>query len=267
MREWIGSGAEQVVYGFPQHTAFKDIVIKEAKMRLPWRAALLSRLLVGSGELSNLLTWREVGIVKRMDNVAIVDILGGYALPAFYIHGYASDGHGMPTNYCVQERIKGKSLLEVTRERPHLILQNSEVRSSLLKIAWGSKLVTIQLGAPPDFHGGRNIMLTVDNRVVLIDTGFPSFLARVASSVDLPLLVRYYCVAIIEYYLKYIIHLEHILSPTLREERALAERFRVSTHDFQSAMLNITRMRHELQNRIKLGRFIACADSLLRFSE
>src|SRR6266851_4749380 len=90
----LGAGAEQIVFGFPLHCSFRDIVIKEARRALPWRGALLSRLLMPDGGLSNLLTWRDIASIKERDNKVILELLGSLVLPSSYVHGCASDRSG-----------------------------------------------------------------------------------------------------------------------------------------------------------------------------
>jgi len=216
------------------------------------------------GGLSNLLTWRDIAGIKERDNKVILELLGSLVLPSSYVHGCASDRSGRRTNYCIQQRVTGKSLYAIIRDDPVAVTTSPRLRRDLLKIAWGTRRIVVELGATPDFHEGRNILFTEEQRPVLNDTGFPSFLANVSEASGLPLLIRFYCSAIVDFHLDFILRLESALHPTSREIAELSARFQVSDNAYEARVANIRRRKAELKHRIPMGGFITALDRTLR---
>ena len=246
----LGHGSEQVVYGFPEGTVLARFVIKESLQAIPWKGALLSRLIMRNGRLKNLLTWREIAAIKQSDNNIIRAILGEYVLPSSYVHGYASDRSGKVTNYCVQERVWGDDFATAVRKSRGALLLDQEVRTKLLDIVWGSKRVVLELGGPPDFYGGRNVLVLHDKRIVLNDTGFPSFTAAIAAAEDVPISVRLYCILMIQCHLRFVIDLERSLCPTEYEVAALSARFGASAAAFTAAVTCTNDRKRQLVRRL-----------------
>ena len=199
------------------------------------------------------MTWREIAVIKKHDNDATVAVLGQYVLPAFYVHGYASDGSGRVANYCVQERIEGIDLRRRMRRGGGAVLADPGLRRKLLEITWGTRRIAVDLGGPPDFYGGRNILISRDGRVVLNDTGFPTSLARVSVAGDIPVLIRLYFVAMIDFHLRFVSDLTRLLSPSVEEAEAMSERFDVSDQAFSELVFDVKNRKRNLLRLLKRG--------------
>lgn len=260
----LGAGAEQMVYAFPSYSKYRHIVIKESRKSLPARVTSLSRILVPNGSLGRILNWREIAQIKFYDNRIISGIMGQYALPSTYVHGYASDGSGNRVNYCIQRKVTTHSLSAVLQDDPEAINLRPELRNDLLKIVWGSRKVLLELGATPDFYNGQNILFTEGQRPVLNDTGFPSLLANMSAATDLPIPIRLYCISIIDFHLNFLLSLERRLHATSEEISCLSSDFRVSPRAYTEQVISIKRARKELEHRVPFGGQAAKLYSLLR---
>ncbi len=225
----IGEGVEQIAYLV---TKGQDtFVLKETKPTLPLRYKILAWLGIGIG-YDNFLTWIEISEIRQRDYSFLRDLLPENILETEFSHCYSLMDPDKQTNVAIQKLVLGREMQELSRTELQALFEYESFRAQMLEIIWTIKRTYIEFGATPDFHLG-NIIVTQD-RLLIIDTGLPSFFGGIAHSNCVPLIKKWVLEDMGLNQLKEIEEIESILEPTSEEIARLNEKYEITSKKYET---------------------------------